>query len=239
MVVPVMDECELLNHHGKPVRHVRPVKQESYSSHRLPTSLTPSHHLPYTQSNNFDQSNWYSQVNHADPTPPLSAEQLSQYVHIWKHPNGGASLVQMDQDEFSHLSPSEVDQLADMFFREVFYEESEGCTRHVIGIVRNAARYLPELVSYCADQYPDVVVKMGHLKQERRSEIETVTFSEYAERVRASYSGGTFRCGPLLQVSLVQPHSEESGKYCPDILGELLGMYACSQFVPVCIHVLW
>ena len=206
-----MDESdELLNHHGKPVRHVRPVKQESYDARRLPNSSHSSY-------DSFDQPNWY---NHNGPSPALSADQLSEYVHIWKHPNGGASVVQMDQNEFDHLSSSEIDQLADMFFREVFHEESEGCTRHVMGVVRNAARYLPEMVSYCAETHSDVVVKMGHLRQERRSEIETSTFAEFAERVRSTYNGGTFRCGPLLQVSLVQPHSEESGKYCPDILGK-------------------
>ena len=211
---------ELHNHHGKPVSHVRPVKQESYDAPRLPTGTTSFHHH-HSSYDNFDQSNWYDRGDPNGPSSSLSANQLSEYVHVWKHPNGGASVVQMDQNEFDHLSPSEVDQLADMFFREVFHEDSEGCTRHVIGVVRNAARYLPEMVSYCSEAHSDVVVKMGHLRQERRSEIETSTFSEFAERVRASYNGGTFRCGPLLQVSLVQPHSEESGKYCPDILGKL------------------
>ena len=221
-----MDDGELFNHHGKPVRQVRPVKQDSFPYHTSPVSAKPSLHPRYDQYNHIDQMNWYPNsvdINHTSPGP-LSDVQLAQFVHIWKHPNGGASVVQMDQDEFKHLSPAEMGQLADLFFRETFHEDSDGCARHVMGIVRNAASYLPELVSHFAEHHPDVVVKMGHLKQDRKSEIETSNFAEYAERVRASYNCGTFRCGPLLQVSLVQPHSEEAGKYFPDFLGEYSAM---------------
>ena len=43
---------------------------------------------------------------------------------------------------------------------------------------------------------------------------------EYAERVASSYCRGTFRAGPLQQVSLVGQVAEESGGYLSDLLGE-------------------
>lgn len=191
-----MSVSDHLNHHGKPVRHVIPVKQE------------PASHLTLTPSQPLDQ---YS------TTPPVD---LTSFINVWKHPNGGASVVQMDNDEIQHLTSVEKNQLADLFLKETFIEDDENCPRHVMGIVRNAAEYLPELITYFAQCHPDVVVKMGNLRKDRKSEIQTTNFADYAQQVRESYRGGTFRCGPLLQVSLVKPHSEEAGKYFPDFLGE-------------------
>lgn len=44
---------------------------------------------------------------------------------------------------------------------------------------------------------------------------------EYCERVASSYSCGTFRTGPLQQISLVGQVAEESGGYLSDVLGKL------------------
>lgn len=46
---------------------------------------------------------------------------------------------------------------------------------------------------------------------------------DYAERVASSYCQGTFRAGPLQQVSLVGQVAEESGGYLLDVLG----VYVC------------
>lgn len=145
------------------------------------------------------------------------SEYFHQFVHIERHANGGASLVHMYQEEFAHLPPEQAEKLAHVFFQEVFCEKPRGVARHVMGIVHNAAAYLPEMVSYLATNHPDMIIKSGFL---RKSEIETVKMEEYAERVEGSYAQGTFRCGPMLQVSLVGQVSEESGGYLPDCLGE-------------------
>ena len=57
----------------------------------------------------------------------------------------------------------------------------------------------------------------GHL---RKCEIECLRMEQYAERVASSYCQGTFRAGPLQQVSLVGQVAEESGGYLPGLLGE-------------------
>ena len=146
-----------------------------------------------------------------------SEAYLRQFVHIDRHPNGGASMVQMYQEEFDHLPSEQVEKLAHVFFQEVFSEETEGIPKHVIGIVHNAASYMPEIVGYMALTHPDLTVRIGHM---RKSEIESVRMEEYASRVQTSYSHGTFRCGPLLQLSIVGQVSEESGGYFPEFLGE-------------------
>ena len=150
-------------------------------------------------------------------SPTSDHESYRHFLHIAKHPNGGASVVHMDQEEFKHLSSSQVVELSEVFFQEIFAEEPRGVARHVMGIVHNAASYLPEVISYLATNHPELVVKSGHL---RKSEIETVKMEDYAARVEANYCRGTFRCGPLLQLSMVGQVSEESGGYFPEFLGE-------------------
>ena len=147
-------------------------------------------------------------------------EKLSRYLHVEQHPNGGATIVHMYQEEFKHLDKREMASLAKEFFNEVFREEPKGVACHVMGIVHNAIPYIPELVGYLSIQRPDLVVKVGNLSNLRKNEIETVKMGEYGERVEESYSHGTFRCGPLLQLSVVGQVAEESGGYFPQLLGE-------------------
>lgn len=151
--------------------------------------------------------------------PPCydETDSLRRYIHVEVHPNGGASIVHLYQREFEHLPTVAKEQLARLFFEEAFAEGAAGIPRHVMGIVHEAATYLPELVSYFAENHPDLVVKVGHL---RKKEVETTKMAEYAERVERSYACGTCRCGPLLQFSLVGQVSEEAGGYFPQFLGE-------------------
>ena len=144
-------------------------------------------------------------------------EPLSRYIHIDTHPNGGASVVHMYQEEIQHLDKQHSRELAKSFFTEVFKEDKKGNAKHVMGIVHRAAKYLPELVTHLSNIRPDLIVKVGHL---RKSEIETCKMEEYASKVEESYSHGTFRYGPLLQLSIVGQFSEESGGYFPELLGE-------------------
>lgn len=55
----------------------------------------------------------------------------------------------------------------------------------------------------------------------RNSDIETSTLAQYYEQVVKQYSQGTFRHGPLHQISLVGKVHEEVGGYFPDLLGRL------------------
>ena len=170
---------------------------------------------------------------YSDRTTINSDTALGRYLHVEQHPNGGATIVHMYQDEFNHLNKEEMTELAQEFFHEVFREEPKGVACHVMGIVHNAIPHVPELVSYLAIQQPDLVVKVGNLSNLRKNEIETVKMEEYGQRVEGSYSHGTFRCGPLLQLSVVGQVAEESGGYFPQLLGECV--YVRREGVCVCV----
>jgi hypothetical protein len=145
-----------------------------------------------------------------------SEESLRRLVHIEEHPNGGASVVHVYQDELDRLLPREqTKDLAEIFFREVFRESSSGVADHVMGVVHGTVGYLPEMVQYLSTMHPDLSVKAGHL---RKSEVESMRMEEYAANVASTYCQGTFRTGPLQQVSLVGQVAEESGGFLSDVL---------------------
>lgn len=142
--------------------------------------------------------------------------KYGKYIRLEVYPNGGASLLHLYWDEISHLREKELSELAKEFLKETFAEEPWGVAKHVMGIVHNAAYYVPDLLDYFTDRYPALVVKSGALA--RQSDIETTTFKKYSEQVHAHYSNGTFRTGPLHQISLVGTVHEEVGGYFPEFL---------------------
>ncbi|XP_059619398.1 lysine-specific demethylase RSBN1L [Phlebotomus argentipes] len=151
----------------------------------------------------------------------------SEYAHLKYgkffrreiHPNGGASVVHMYQDEIDHLSPTKMTELVDEFFSVVFAEDDNGFAHNVMGIVHDASAYLPDLLEHMAENYASLTVKAGVLG--RNSDIETSTMLQYHEQVVKNYSQGTFRYGPLHQISLVGKVHEEVGGYFPDLLSRL------------------
>ncbi|XP_053696921.1 uncharacterized protein LOC128744144 [Sabethes cyaneus] len=145
--------------------------------------------------------------------------KYGRFMRIEVHPNGGASVVHMYQDEISVLSESEMEELVSEFFSVCFNEDEEGYADHVMGIVHNAAAYLPDLLEHMAENYANLTVKAGVLG--RNSDIETCTMSQYNEQVVKNYSHGTVRYGPLHQISLVGKVHEEVGGYFPDLLKRL------------------
>lgn len=145
--------------------------------------------------------------------------KYGRFFHVEVHTNGGASIVHMYQNEIDSLNESEMDELTEEFFRIVFSEDESGYAHHVMGIVHNAADYLPDLLEHMAYNYSTLTVKAGVLG--RNSDIETSTLAQYYEQVAKNYSHGTFRYGPLHQISLVGKVHEEVGGYFPDLLGRL------------------
>lgn len=55
-------------------------------------------------------------------------DELYQHlVHVEQHPNGGATVVHLYQEELSSLSSGQVQQLADVFFRYASHEGMSVC----------------------------------------------------------------------------------------------------------------
>ncbi|XP_071449227.1 uncharacterized protein [Hetaerina americana] len=145
--------------------------------------------------------------------------KYGRFIHIETYPNGGASVVHMYQEEIDVLNKEQMAELAEEYFKVVFGEDENGDAHHVMGIVHNAANYLPDLLDHMADNYPSLTVKNGVLG--RNSDIETTTIQKYREQVYKHYAHGTVRYGPLHQISLVGTVHEEVGGYFPDILSKL------------------
>lgn len=145
--------------------------------------------------------------------------KYGKFYHIEVHPNGGASIVHMYQDELDSLSEEELNELANEFFELVFSEDENNFAYHVMGIVHDGARYIPDLLEHMAENYSNLTVKAGVIG--KNNDIETCTMLHYYEQVTKNYSEGTVRYGPLHQISLVGKVHEEVGGYFPDLLGQL------------------
>lgn len=145
--------------------------------------------------------------------------KYGRFMRIEVHPNGGATSVHMYQDEINVLSETEMEELVNEFFDVCLNEDENGYSDHVMGIVHDAATYLPDLLEHMADNYANLTVKAGVLG--RNSDIETCTMSQYNEQVVKNYCQGTVRYGPLHQISLVGKVHEEVGGYFPDLLKRL------------------
>uniref|UniRef100_A0A8C0HYT9 Round spermatid basic protein 1 like n=1 Tax=Balaenoptera musculus TaxID=9771 RepID=A0A8C0HYT9_BALMU len=88
-------------------------------------------------------------------------------------------------------------------------------TFYVMGIVHGAATYLPDFLDYFSFNFPNSPVKMEILG---KKDIETTTMSNFMLR---TYSHGTYRAGPMRQISLVGAVDEEVGDYFPEFLDML------------------
>ncbi|CAO1321203.1 unnamed protein product [Diamesa serratosioi] len=173
---------------------------------------TPSKNIAYTPSPRIGNNRQTSSTN-------LDHMKYGKFFHIEVHPNGGASVVHMYQDEINVLSENEMDELVEEFFDLTFSEDDNGFAHHVMGIVHDAAHYLPDLLEHMAENYSNLTVKAGVLG--RNSDIETCTMMHYNEQVVKNYAHGTVRYGPLHQISLVGKVHEEVGGYFPDLIGRL------------------
>lgn len=149
----------------------------------------------------------------------LSFLKFGRFYHIEVHPNGGASIVHMYQDELDTLNQEDMNQLVEEFFELVFSEDENGYAFHVMGVVHDGARYLPDLLEHMAENYSNLTVKSGVIG--RNNDIETCTMMQYYEQVLKNYEEGTVRHGPLHQISLVGKVHEEVGGYFPDLIGKL------------------
>ncbi|XP_038219093.1 uncharacterized protein LOC119837552 [Zerene cesonia] len=157
---------------------------------------------------------------------PLAATSLHmkelkyhRLMRVETHPNGGASVVYLHQNDVDMLSATQQEALAKEFLKLVFSEDGEGWANFVCGVVRGAAARLPCLLKYLAERHPTLTVKAGVLA--RASDIETTTINRYYQQVQQTYAAGTFRSGPLHQISLVGTVHEEVGGYFPDMLSML------------------
>lgn len=151
--------------------------------------------------------------------PTDSNLKYRRFYHIEIHPNGGGKILHMFHDEIRHFSTAEMTELAVEFFKVAFEEDAAGCAKYVIAIIHSSGRAVPNLLAYMAEHYPNIPVHVGGLN--KVNDVETTTLSRYWEQVNRTYEMGTFRYGPLDQISIVGTAHEEVGGYYPDIIAKL------------------
>ncbi|XP_064417491.1 lysine-specific demethylase RSBN1L [Latimeria chalumnae] len=147
----------------------------------------------------------------------LDTLAFKQLIHIEHQPNGGASVVHAYSSELSRLSPVEMERFAEEFVGLAFGEENSAAY-FVMGIIHGAATYLPDFLDYFSYNFPNSPVKIEILG---KKDIETTTMSNFHAQVKRTYSHGTYRAGPMRQISLVGAVDEEVGDYFPEFLDML------------------
>ena len=151
------------------------------------------------------------------PAPQLQHLKYGRFFRQETHPNGGGKILRLFMDEVSSLNNDMREELALEFLQESFRDEPEGVAVYCITIAHNAASNLPDLLDYFAEHHPSLTVKTG-IMGHSESDIETTSLLNYKNSVLKSYSNGTFRAGPLHQLSLVGTAHEEAGGFFPEFL---------------------
>ncbi|XP_051961167.1 lysine-specific demethylase 9-like [Xyrauchen texanus] len=143
---------------------------------------------------------------------------FSRLIHEEKQPNGGALVLHAYADELSLLQPGDTERFAKEFLELAFSEKPKGAARYALAVVHGAAAYLPDFLDYFAFNFPITPVKMEILG---KKDIETTTIANFHSQVSRTYCSGTYRAGPMRQISLVGAVDEEVGDYFPEFLDML------------------
>ncbi|KAJ8257411.1 hypothetical protein GJAV_G00185310 [Gymnothorax javanicus] len=147
-----------------------------------------------------------------------TGSRYSPLIHEERQANGGASVLHAYSDELEPLAPGEMEHFAQEFLRLAFDESPRGAARYALAVVHGAAAYLPDFLDYFAFNFPSTPVKMEILG---KKDIETTTIANFHSQVNRTYCSGTYRAGPMRQISLVGAVDEEVGDYFPEFLDML------------------
>lgn len=160
-----------------------------------------------------------SHQEHCIRTSILKTEsRFSRLMHEENQSNGGAPVLHAYMDELSFLSPMEMERFAEEFLEKTFNENDKNASYYALAIVHGAAAYLPDFLDYFAFNFPNTPVKMEILG---KKDIETTTIANFHAQVSRTYCCGTYRAGPMRQISLVGAVDEEVGDFFPEFLDML------------------
>ncbi|XP_075709958.1 lysine-specific demethylase 9 [Rhinoderma darwinii] len=146
-----------------------------------------------------------------------TGSRFSRLMHEEIQSNGGAPVLHAYMDELSFLSPVEMEKFAEEFLDRTF-SENKSAAHYALAIVHGAAAYLPDFLDYFAFNFPNTPVKMEIIG---KKDIETTTIANFHSQVSRTYCCGTYRAGPMRQISLVGAVDEEVGDFFPEFLDML------------------
>nr|XP_023690740.1 lysine-specific demethylase 9-like [Paramormyrops kingsleyae] len=147
-----------------------------------------------------------------------TGSRYGRLLHEECQANGGAAVLHAYADEISFLTPGEKECFAQEFLQLAFAESPHSAARYALSVVHGAAAYLPDFLDYFAFNFPSTPVKMEILG---KKDIETTTIANFHSQVNRTYCSGTYRAGPMRQISLVGAVDEEVGDYFPEFLDML------------------
>ncbi|KAL3102109.1 hypothetical protein niasHS_003518 [Heterodera schachtii] len=150
---------------------------------------------------------------------PKISERFRRFIHIETHSNGGASVLRCDWRRLKHdLSSQELNEFAEEFI-DLGLSELSKVPLFVMCVVEHAIEYLEDLLEYLGTKHSNMPVKMGSLHNKQL--VETIQIGHYYEKVISSYKQGTYRCGPLKEITLVGKKQEECGAYFEHLIERL------------------
>ncbi|MEQ2252033.1 hypothetical protein ILYODFUR_017457 [Ilyodon furcidens] len=182
---------------------------------REPVNTCP----PYLQALKIGHAPFLSHQDHYIRSSCLqTGTSYGRFIHEEKQPNGGGFVLHAYADELACLSPAEMQGFAQEFLKLTFAEKPKGAAVYALTVIHGAASYLPDFLDYFAFNFPNTPVKMEILG---KKDIETTTISNFHAQVSRTYCSGTYRAGPMRQISLVGAVDEEVGDYFPEFLDML------------------
>nr|XP_019965264.1 PREDICTED: round spermatid basic protein 1-like [Paralichthys olivaceus] len=192
------------------------VKRES---NRQPSRDTMANHQPYLHALKLGHVPFLSHQDHYIRSSSLqTGTWYGRLMHEERQANGGGSVLHAYADELACLSPAEMESFAQEFLELAFAEKPRGAASYALAVVHRAAAYLPDFLDYFAFNFPNTHVKMEILG---KKDIETTTIANFHSQVNRTYCSGTYRAGPMRQISLVGAVDEEVGDYFPEFLDML------------------
>ncbi|XP_038143262.1 lysine-specific demethylase 9 [Cyprinodon tularosa] len=192
------------------------IKQEGS---RLPVREPADSSPPYLQALKAGHVPFLSHQDHYIRSFCLqTGTRYGRFIHEEKQPNGGGRVLHAYADELACLSPAEMEGFAREFLELTFAEKPKGAAVYALTVIHGAASYLPDFLDYFAFNFPNTPVKMEILG---KKDIETTTISNFHAQVSRTYCSGTYRAGPMRQISLVGAVDEEVGDYFPEFLDML------------------
>ncbi|XP_068188668.1 LOW QUALITY PROTEIN: lysine-specific demethylase 9 [Antennarius striatus] len=192
------------------------VKQESNQPSHTDTI---SRHQTYLHALKLGRVPFISHQDHHVRSSCLqTGTYYGRFMHEERQANGGGSVLHAYADELACLSAEEMECFAQEFLELAFAEKPKGAASYALAVVHSAASYLPDFLDYFAFNFPNTPVKMELLG---KKDIETTTIASFHSQVNRTYCSGTYRSGPMRQISLVGAVDEEVGDYFPEFLDML------------------
>ncbi|KAF6733131.1 Round spermatid basic protein 1 [Oryzias melastigma] len=190
-------------------------KPKSHHHHPSRDSLNPSYlHVP-----KVGHAPFLSHQEHFIRSSSLqTGTKYGRFMHEERQPNGGGAVLHAYADELARLSPDEMEGFAKEFLELAFAEKPKGAAAYALSVVHRAAAYLPDFLDYFAFNFPNTPVKVEILG---KKDIETTTIGNFHSQVSRTYCAGTYRAGPMRQISLVGAVDEEVGDFFPEFLDML------------------